>query len=434
MTETLRFIHAADLHLGRAFRSRDAETARACSDALLRAYENLVQAALDRSAAFVVLAGDVFDSGDSARLSPRVRLRFRRGLERLAREGVSVFIAPGNHDPCTPRSVWRAGILPEIPEVHLFDSMKPSVVELLPPRTPFPVVVHGVAHTQAAVGANLVSRIHGADDGRFHLAVVHASVESVEAVEETTPAEPGRYAPCAVADFRGRGIHYWALGHIHQARDFVDECDPLLFAGYCGCVQGLDPSETGPKGAYLVSIHQEDGRFRMEREHLELHEIEWASLRVDATGVAGIEDLAARIRAALEPRLRGRGRAAVRLELHGTVPAPGEFAQIEKRTDLESELRAELDLAWFEVRWSLAPALEAAELAGRDNVLGRLLARLQELESPGEEQAAALREVLRAVRPDLQAVPAEDAAAVEYLLSLLPEVRRTALARLGRSE
>src|SRR5436853_715225 len=94
-----RFVHAADLHLDTPFASlaRVApEIAGRLRDAALEAYDALVDLAIAREAAFVVLAGDTYDCADRG---VRAQLRFLRGVERRAQAGIQVFAAPGHHAP-----------------------------------------------------------------------------------------------------------------------------------------------------------------------------------------------------------------------------------------------------------------------------------------------------------------------------------------------
>ena len=59
-----RFLHAADLHLDTPFtgmRRVDASLVATLRDATTRAFDNLVNAALEHSVAFVVIAGDIYD-------------------------------------------------------------------------------------------------------------------------------------------------------------------------------------------------------------------------------------------------------------------------------------------------------------------------------------------------------------------------------------
>ena len=65
-------------------------------DATTRAFDNLVNAALEHSVAFVVIAGDIYDGPERG---VRAQLAFRNGLDRLAQAGIPSFVVHGNHDP-----------------------------------------------------------------------------------------------------------------------------------------------------------------------------------------------------------------------------------------------------------------------------------------------------------------------------------------------
>src|SRR4029077_14318102 len=94
-----RFVHAADLHLDTPFAmiGRVApEIAQRLRDASLLAFDSLVRMAIEREAAFVIFAGDIYDCADRG---VRAQLRFLRGVEKLGERGIPVFAAPGNHDP-----------------------------------------------------------------------------------------------------------------------------------------------------------------------------------------------------------------------------------------------------------------------------------------------------------------------------------------------
>src|SRR5947207_1400019 len=102
-----RFVHAADLHLDTPFAAigRVApEIAGRLRDASLEAFDALVGMAIEREAAFVVFAGDIYDAADRG---VRAQLRFLRGVERLADRGIPVFVAHGNHDPLDGWSAIR---------------------------------------------------------------------------------------------------------------------------------------------------------------------------------------------------------------------------------------------------------------------------------------------------------------------------------------
>lgn len=104
---TFRFVHAADLHLDTPFEGigRVApQIAEALRDASLNAWDALVRLTIDRDAAFLLLAGDIYDGAERG---VRAQLRFVRGLERLAEHRIQTFIVHGNHDPLDGWSAIR---------------------------------------------------------------------------------------------------------------------------------------------------------------------------------------------------------------------------------------------------------------------------------------------------------------------------------------
>src|SRR5689334_14632896 len=97
--ESLRFIHAADLHLDSPFRGItdvSADLREQLQSATLGAFQRIVDHAIAVRADFVVIAGDLYDSRDR---SLRALLAFRRQMEKLAERDISVYIVHGNHDP-----------------------------------------------------------------------------------------------------------------------------------------------------------------------------------------------------------------------------------------------------------------------------------------------------------------------------------------------
>src|SRR4051794_940456 len=145
-----RFVHAADLHLDTPFEGlgrTSPEVAAALRDASLAAFDALVDLALREQAAFLVIAGDVYDGAERG---VRAQLRFLRGLERLSGAGVEVLVAHGNHDPLDGWSAiraWPAG-------VHVFGC---NVVESVAVEREGAVLatVHGISYARRDPGENL---------------------------------------------------------------------------------------------------------------------------------------------------------------------------------------------------------------------------------------------------------------------------------------
>ena len=90
------FIHASDIHLDSPLKglSRyEGAPAERIRGASREALKNLVQTAIDENAAFMVIAGDVFD-GDWKDYN--TGLFFAGQMSRLRERGIKVFLLSGN--------------------------------------------------------------------------------------------------------------------------------------------------------------------------------------------------------------------------------------------------------------------------------------------------------------------------------------------------
>src|SRR5207247_4560485 len=104
--ETLRFIHAADLHLDSPFRGiadASAGLRDQLQSATLAALSRVVDHTIYSKADFLIIAGDIYDSKDR---NLRALVSFRKEMERLAERNVPVYRVHGNHDPL---SGWGSG-------------------------------------------------------------------------------------------------------------------------------------------------------------------------------------------------------------------------------------------------------------------------------------------------------------------------------------
>src|SRR5207237_5856153 len=86
-----------------------------------------------------------------------------------------------------------------------------------------------------------------------------------------------RYAPCSEDQMVNSGYDYWALGHIHQ-RCVVRPVSPAIV--FPGNLQGRHVRETGPKGAYLVTV-DDAGHVDLQFRRLDVARWEVIELRAD---------------------------------------------------------------------------------------------------------------------------------------------------------
>lgn len=282
-----RFIHCADLHLGgrgRGIRRGGDGINKRMSEAAMESFARIVDRAVAEDADLMVIAGDVFDGTNE---TPATRHAF---AEQLGRFDAPVFVCTGNHDR---RTAW-SDTIPYPGNVHVFGRDPQSLVVGLRGGS---VEVIGRSFPDDGGSFDPLEGIRGRE-GMFSIAVLHCTVDAAG-------ADPD-YGPCRLADMRNRGVDYWAIGHIHK-RTVVSE-DPYVV--YPGSIQGRNRKETGPKGAYLVSV---TGDRVTGLEFFPTQSILWEDVVCDIAGL-DMEGLIA----ALE-RLIGRG-TMVNLTLTGAGP------------------------------------------------------------------------------------------------------------------
>lgn len=395
----LRFVHCADLHLDSPFRGLAAlapEVAEVLREASFAAFERVIDLALAESAAFLVVAGDVYDSADR---SLRAQLRFRQALARGAAGGVECFVAHGNHDPL---SGWQADL--ELPAgVHRFG---PRVQAARLARGADEVLICGVSYPRREVTDNLARRFPRHRAAALTVAVLHTAVSGHS-------GEHAPYAPCTVDDLLAAGVDYWALGHVHA---------PAVLAGdgpvavYAGTPQGRSPRETGARGCWVVDVERDGDRWRPRPRFAATDAVRWDAATIDAARCPGIDALLERLAAAVDGARRracepdGRARPAV---LQLTVAGRGELHRALARVDPERDLAAPLrrrerdrdDFVWVDrVSLDTRPPLDRERLVRRRGAAAALIAAADAVRSAAEP-AAAVRELL-ARRPEQRRVAA----------------------------
>jgi len=242
MKESIRFIHAADLHLGSPLKSLGLafpELQKQLREATFTALRHIVDAALRHEVDFVLLAGDLYDLESRSIRANRI---LAGEMERLNAGDIRVFMIAGNHDPLGEINS-EAFPLPE--NVTLFGSEEAQV---------------GEVHREDQLVARIVGQSYrDTSDSRTmvrYYTVPDSAVWNIGLLHSALDPEQSNYVPCSVEDLKSKSdIHYWALGHIHQTR-IVSENDPVI--AYPGIPQGRDVGEEGVRGCLLVELAPEE--------------------------------------------------------------------------------------------------------------------------------------------------------------------------------
>jgi DNA repair exonuclease SbcCD nuclease subunit len=323
-----RFLHAADIHLDSPLKGlevyQDAPVDQ-IRGAVRRAFDNLVDLAIQEEASFVLLAGDLFD-GDWKDYNTGLYFINRMGLLREA--GIQAFIVSGNHDAAS--QISRALHLPD--NVTLFSPKKAGTIIL----DDLNVAIHGQSFPSRIVTDDLTQNYPQGEYGLFNIGLLHTALTG----------RPGHepYAPCTLDTLRSKGYQYWALGHVHQREEVSRE----PWAIFPGNIQGRHIRETGAKGCTMVTV--DEGQV-VEIEHHNIDVLRWAVCRVDLNECETHEECLDRVRQSLEDELaRAEGRPiAVRLVLEGMTSLHGHLH--EKSLHWMEEFKgiaASLIEAWIE--------------------------------------------------------------------------------------
>ena len=103
-------------------------------------------------------------------------------------------------------------------------------------------------------------------------------------------ASGGNYAPIKTADLRSSGFDAWLLGHIHKPSLPQTTVHPGKEPiGYLGSLVGLDPTETGPHGPWILNI---SATGIDEIRQIPSAPLRWEQMSIPIDQVESTEDLA----------------------------------------------------------------------------------------------------------------------------------------------
>lgn len=257
----VRFLHIADLHLGSQLSANFLDGTggdNILKTANRRAVERLIDVAIDEEVDFLVIAGDLYDN--DAR-SVQANTFLAEQFERLNDVGVPVYLIYGNHDP-----VGRATTYVELPEnVHELDDEEAEEVAF-PDESAPEAYLWGQSYTTRHESRSMYSRFTPTDDNVPTIGILHTGLDP----------DNRRYVPVSRSKLEGKeGIHYWALGHIHDARVHTAN-QPIAFPGI---PQGRQTNEAGLGGGYLVELTTDD----ISMEFVPTSPVVWQTIDVDVS-------------------------------------------------------------------------------------------------------------------------------------------------------
>ena len=293
-TPSVRFLHTADWQIGLRLQYIPGDTGAVVRDARLRTVRRIGELARERRAAFVVVAGDVFEHHG---LKPAT---VRQTLDALSSFGVPVFLLPGNHDPYTADAIYRTDLWRrECPaDVHVLGSTEPVEaapgVWLLPcPLLERLALEDPTAHLAPSFGPSGV-----------RIGVAHGGVREIL---ERLGGDELELSGSVPADLAARGgLDYAALGDWHSVLRIDDR------TWYSGAPEATRFKERDPGDVLEVELDGPGAPPRVTR-----HPVATMSWRKAAVQVVDDTDLA-RI-SALVDGLDDRAETLLELTLTGAI-------------------------------------------------------------------------------------------------------------------
>ena len=342
-----------DIHLGRRPSGLPEEVRERVGIKALTpaaAWHLAVAEAVRRRVDAVVLAGDTVEQNDDFY---EAYSDLSAGVGKLAEAGIPVFGVAGNHD---------VEVLPRLADTiagfHLLGRDGRWEETVLTARDGTEVRLLGWSFSATEVKTSPLAGGLPPRDGRPVVGVLHCDRDQTAS----------RYAPVRRSELEAAPVDVWLLGHIHRP-------DPLEQhpKGYLGSLLGLDPSETGRHGPWLLRIGT-DRTITMKQ--LPLAPLCWEQLEVSVDELPEPEAIHARIVQAIgdcHEKLAGdRYRPQVvgcRLCLVGRTRFRRDLQVVLTKTDPSTLVQSRDEITYFVDRWTLAalPAMDLDELArGRD--------------------------------------------------------------------
>jgi len=325
----IKLLHFADLHLGVENYGR-LDPATGLSTRLmdfLRAYDQVVDYALENDIGLVVFAGDAYKTRDP---SPTYQREFAKRIQRLSTAGIPTVLVAGNHD--TPSAIGRAitvEIFATLEVENVYVAKKPEVINIETKDGPVQVVALPWVTRSALLARDeyknknleeinqlILDRIINIVEGPGGLIsqldptlptilAAHATVQGAVYGSERS-VMLGQEVILPLSLVKNPAFDYVALGHIHKYQVLSQE-PPVIYAGSIERINFGEERED--KGFVVAEVERGCATY----EFVKTDARPFVTIEVDAQG----DDPTAEILDAIAAhKIEG---AVVRLIIHGAA-------------------------------------------------------------------------------------------------------------------
>jgi exonuclease SbcD len=352
----MKFIHCADIHLDtplQGLAQYPGAPVNEIRNATRRAFEKILNSAIFEKVDFVIIAGDLYDTGLKSFESA---LFFNREMARLKDAGIDVYLVHGNHDAASKliKQLRPPG------NVKIFRASEPQTMLNKELR----VAIHGQSFATPEVTEDLAAKYPPPVPNFFNIGILHTNLAGI--------SEHANYAPCSLQTLKNKGYQYWALGHVHNGQILCT--DPYIV--FPGNIQGRHGKEQGEKSCELVTV-SDTGTISIEKIFTSV--VPWVEAEIDAAGCQTSEEVYENLRTALGVLLSGAQErvTAVRLRIVGATDAHSELNRDPEQARNEAISIANEcgnGLLWIErLQIATLPRLDRNALLKRDDPIGEIV-------------------------------------------------------------
>ncbi len=267
MSESIKFLHTADVHLGRSLNpgrcEPPEEKIKLFQDAGEIALKRIVDLAIAEEVDFLLIAGDLHDRRARSVKASRF---LQEQCRRLKKADISLYAISGNHDPgAGEREPFR---LPD--NVQIFSSEEVEMKEYRsdPPR----VRILGQSYRSRAEPRKMYTCYSPPDNGggSFNIGLLHTHLDP----------DNRRYVPVSLEELKEKNeIDYWALGHIHRPAVLCSSGPAVVYPGTPQPRTVL--SGPGPGGCFLVEMDLGDPEAAPELKFAPISPVKFIRHKVD---------------------------------------------------------------------------------------------------------------------------------------------------------
>jgi len=257
----MKFLHCADLHLGRRpLGGRGLYSDKRYQD-YFNAFDWVIHTAIEKQADALLIAGDMFDRRE---LSPEVLEKAESSLARLKDNNIRTLLIEGNHDNITSgreTESWlifleRKGLIsrPVCTATEESYSFTPIVID--------DIYFYGAGYPGAFADEVLTVLAEKLDPNKKNIVLVHTAIGEGDFI-------PGTCSSGAIKPFKEK-VLYIAGGHLHSYKNYP-KADPYFFVP--GAPEYWDLGEKNKRGSILFDTESGNHSFipSTPRRKLELN-------------------------------------------------------------------------------------------------------------------------------------------------------------------